>query len=96
VTSFSQSNSNCVGSGIQSQGGGFKCFKSGEPGHRSSDCRKIMGNRNKVLLLEEIEETEHDIELPVYDQPLNEEIGGDFEDEEGQVFMMRKTPCAKV
>lgn len=52
VPSSNQSNSNRVGAGKQSKGGGFKCFKCGKPGHQSSDCRMTMGNRNKALLFE--------------------------------------------
>ena len=53
--------------------GTFKCFKWGEPGHRSSDCRK------KALMLEEVKELEHEDGEPIFDQPSNE-VGGDFDE----------------
>ncbi|KAF5960260.1 hypothetical protein HYC85_001469 [Camellia sinensis] len=50
------------------QGGTFKCFRCGEPGHRSSGCRKNMGNnRNKALLIEEVEEHGDFKDAPIFD-----------------------------
>nr|POF19432.1 hypothetical protein CFP56_14812 [Quercus suber] len=51
-----------VGRGRQQQVGTFKCFKCGEPGHRSSDCRK------KALMLEEVKELQHEDGEPIFDQ----------------------------
>ena len=59
-----------------SQGGGFKCFKCREPGHKSSDCRKATGNRNKALLIEELLEQSSEDKIPYCEKSLNEEIGG--------------------
>ncbi|KAK4581406.1 hypothetical protein RGQ29_024882 [Quercus rubra] len=67
--------------------GTFKCFKCGEPGHRSSHCRK------KSLMLEEVKELEHEDGEPIFDQPSNE-VSGDFEEEEGLTLVMRKTLLA--
>ncbi|KAG5521714.1 hypothetical protein RHGRI_034061 [Rhododendron griersonianum] len=44
----------------QAQSGGLKCFKCGEPGHKSSDCRKASGSRNKALF-SEVEKSYADI-----------------------------------
>nr|POF00138.1 hypothetical protein CFP56_19096 [Quercus suber] len=66
ITAPKQSQTATVGGGRQQQVGTFKCFKCGEPGHRSSDCRK------KALMLEEVKELEHEDGEPIFDQPSNE------------------------
>ena len=53
----------------------------------NSDCRK------KALMLEEVKELEHEDGEPIFDQPSNE-VGGDFEEEEGLTLVMRKTLLA--
>lgn len=32
---------------------GVKCFKCGDQRHRATDCRKLVGQKNKNLLIEE-------------------------------------------
>ncbi|CAL5362151.1 unnamed protein product [Camellia sinensis] len=65
------------------QGGTFKCFRCDEPGHRSSDCRKNMGNnRNKALLIEEVEEHGDFEDAPIFDPLGKVAIGGDSDEEE--------------
>ena len=44
-------------------------------------------------MLEEVKELEHEDGEPIFDQPSNE-VGGDFEEEEGLTLMMRKTLLA--
>ncbi|KAG5557567.1 hypothetical protein RHGRI_007719 [Rhododendron griersonianum] len=73
-----QPQSGVSGARKQAQSGGFKCFKCGEPGHKSSDCRKASGSRNKALF-SEVEKSYDDI--PLYDDVACEEIGGDLEEE---------------
>lgn len=74
------------------QGETFKCFRCGEPGHRSSDCRKNMGNnRNKALLIEEVEEHGDFEDAPIFDPSGNMAIGGDSDEEEGLALMLKKT-----
>ncbi|XP_028056442.1 uncharacterized protein LOC114260499 [Camellia sinensis] len=74
------------------QGGTFKCFRCGEPGHRSFDCRKNMGNnQNKALLIEEVEEHGDFEDAPIFDPSGNVAIGGDSDEEEGLALMLKKT-----
>ncbi|GFZ18312.1 hypothetical protein Acr_27g0000510 [Actinidia rufa] len=84
------------GSRNPSQSGGFKCFKCGELGHKSVECRKASGNQNKDLLMEERWTVEQSCEddIPIYDQPFNEEISGDIEEEEDLALMFKKTLLA--
>ena len=91
VPTQNQPNTSRQGAGNQFQSGNFKCFKCGEPSHKSSDCRKTMGERNRALLMEEIDENVCFDMPPTYDQPLNEEIGGDCDEEEGMALMLKKT-----
>ena len=44
-------------------------------------------------MLEEVKELEHEDGEPIFDQPSNE-VGGDFEEEEGLTLVMRKTLLA--
>ncbi|KAG5536735.1 hypothetical protein RHGRI_024233 [Rhododendron griersonianum] len=78
VPAQNQPQSGVSGARKQAQSGGFKCFKCGEPGHKSSDCRKASGSRNKALF-SEVEKSYDDI--PLYDDVACEEIGGDLEEE---------------
>ncbi|KAG5552400.1 hypothetical protein RHGRI_010467 [Rhododendron griersonianum] len=82
-----QPQSGASGTRNQFQSGGFKCLKCGEPGHKSSNCRKASGGRNKALFIEEVTEQGCEDDIPVYD----EEIGGDDEEEEGYALMIKKT-----
>ncbi|KAG5534031.1 hypothetical protein RHGRI_022247 [Rhododendron griersonianum] len=86
-----QPQSGASGARSQFQSGGFKCFKCGEPGHKSSDCRKASGGRNKALFIEEVMEQGCEDDIPVYDEEICEEIGGDDEEEEGYALMIKKT-----
>ncbi|KAG5567817.1 hypothetical protein RHGRI_003110 [Rhododendron griersonianum] len=84
------SSSGGQGTRNQFQSGGFKCFKCGETGHKSSDCRKATGGRNKALFIEEVTEQGCEDDIPIYDEDICEEIGGDNE-EEGYALMIKKT-----
>ncbi|KAH7849362.1 hypothetical protein Vadar_016773 [Vaccinium darrowii] len=76
--------------GYSSSGGqvvSSECFKCGEPGHKSSDCRRSSGSKNKALFMEESCEDE----FPIYYEALCEDIGGDDEEEVGLALMIKKT-----
>ncbi|KAG5521705.1 hypothetical protein RHGRI_034057 [Rhododendron griersonianum] len=70
-----QPQSGASGARSQFQSGGFKCFKCGDPGHKSSDCRKASGGRNKALFIEKVMEQGCEDDIPVYDEEICEEIG---------------------
>ncbi|KAH7848998.1 hypothetical protein Vadar_011519 [Vaccinium darrowii] len=89
ATTFTQNQpqSNGLGTRGQFQSRGFKCFKCGKPGLKSSDCRRSSGSKNKALFMEESCEDE----FPIYDEALCEDIGGDDEEEVGLALMIKKT-----
>ena len=74
VPSPNLQNSTHVGVGKPTQGNGFKCYKCGEPGHKSVECRQTRGNQNKTLLVEETDDMEATMDVPIYDEAPNEEI----------------------
>ena len=47
----------------------------GEPGHKSAECRKAFGNRNKALLMEEMVEQSCEDDIPTYISPLKKKLG---------------------
>ncbi|KAG5549317.1 hypothetical protein RHGRI_014614 [Rhododendron griersonianum] len=77
IPAQNQPQSSVSGTRNQSQSGGFKCFKCGEPGHKSSDCCKAYGGRNMALFIEEVMEQGCEDDIPVYDKDMCEEIGGE-------------------
>ena len=58
-----------------SQSGGVKCFKCGEPGHKSAEYKKASGNRYKALLMEEMVEQSCEDDIPTYISPLKKKLG---------------------
>ena len=74
----------------------LKFLKRAQPGHRLADCQNAIGHNSKELLLEDVEEIKQEIELPIHDQPLHEEVGGNFKGDEGVALMTRKTPYTKT
>ena len=79
----------CV-SGISPLEVALKFLKHVQPGHRLADCQNAIGHNSKELLLEEVEEIKQEIELPIYDQPLHKEVGGNFKRDEGVALMTRR------
>ena len=62
---------------FKNQGGvAFKCFKCGEASHRAAECKKGITTRGEATMLDEFEVQEEE-EHPVYDEEMEEEIGGD-------------------
>lgn len=74
-----QPSASWLGVGGQARGSGFKCFKCGEHGHRLAKCRKSMGICiEKAFSMEEAKFFYQKEKASIYDQPMLEEIGGDF------------------
>ncbi|XP_038678354.1 uncharacterized protein LOC119979794 [Tripterygium wilfordii] len=75
----------------QVAGTGFKCFKCGEPGHKSSDCRKATSCVGKNLLVEgEYDDSEnYNLEGPIFDE---ENLETEIIDGDGHVnLVIRKS-----
>lgn len=96
VPSPNQSNASHLCAWNQPLGGGFKFLKCVQPGHRLADWQNAVGHNSKELLLEEVEEIKQGIELPIYDQSLHKEVGGDFKGDEGVALMTRRTLYTKT
>ncbi|KAG5550839.1 hypothetical protein RHGRI_009321 [Rhododendron griersonianum] len=71
IPAQNQPQSGASGTRNQFQSGDFKCFKCGEPGHKSSDCCKASGGRNKTLFIEEVTEQGCEDDIPVYDEDMD-------------------------
>lgn len=66
----------------QSSNSNIRCFKCGEPGHRSTECRKPASRTGKNLLIEdETIEKDVDVRDPIFDD-CNGDGDGDGDDEE--------------
>ncbi|XP_065620600.1 uncharacterized protein LOC136063732 [Quercus suber] len=80
-------------SGVEQQPAGSKSAITVPKQSQTATVGGVDSNRKKALMLEEVKELEHEDGEPIFDQPSNE-VGGDFEEEEGLTLVMRKTLLA--